>query len=181
MKKAICTSLILICILGQFSIADVPSEQTQGEYRLGAYDTIEMAVLNHPELSVKQTLTPDGQASLPLVGVVSAQGLTLGGFQRFLTDSYSMYIEKPQIVINLTPKPIYIVQYDLKKDTWEVKHAVSIDEAMAYAALDPTFTVERGSVFRVSVSKKSDFLEDNWYKIITATAVVVGVYATLYK
>ena len=176
MKKIVSVSLIvlnLILVLGNLSFAS--------EYRLGPYDTLELEVINHPELKTKQTVAPDGQVSLPLLGVVSVEGQSLKGFQRFLTNNYSAYLDKPQVVIGLTPKPIYVVQYDLKKDTWEVKKADSIDEAKAYADLDPTLTIEHGNVYKITIGSKPDFWEDNWYKVLTGAAVAVGIYATLNR
>lgn len=181
MKKFISILLLVIFNL-TFVIPSLSRDLSLADdYRIGAYDTIELGVVNHPELAMKQTITPDGKASLPLIGVVSAEGQTLQSFQRFLTDSYSAYIDNPQVTINLTPKPIYVVQYDLKKDTWEVKMAKSVDEARAYADLDPTLTVEHGNVYKVTMSKKPDYFEENWYKLLTGAAVAVGIYATLNK
>lgn len=175
MKKIVSVSLIVLnlIVLGNLSFAS--------EYHLGPYDTLELEVVNHPELKTKQTVAPDGQVSLPLLGVVSVEGQSLKGFQRFLTNNYAAYLDKPQVVIGLTPKPIYVVQYDLKKDTWEVKKAGSIDEAKAYADLDPTLTIEHGNVYKITMGSKPDFWEDNWYKVLTGAAVAVGIYATLNK
>ena len=171
MKKCICLFLIILFLNSAFA----------SEYCLGSYDTIELEIVNHPELKTKQTVTPDGQASFPILGVVAIEGQTFKGLQKLLTDRYSAYIDNPQLVINLTPKPIYVVQYDLKKDTWEVKMAKSVDEARAYADIDPTLTIEHGNIYKVTMSKKPDFFENNWYKIITGTAVLVGIYSTLKR
>ena len=175
MKKLITVFLIILhtFVIGNLSfvIAD--------EYRLGPYDILELEVINHPELKTKQTVTPDGQASLPLLGIVSVKGQTLKGLHELLTTSYAAYIEKPQLTINLTPKPIYVIQYDLRKDTWEVKKAATVDEAKALTGIEPTLAIEHGKVYRVTMGKKADWLEDNWYKIITATAVAAGIYSTL--
>ena len=177
MKKGICVFLIVLhsLVIGNWSfvIAD--------EYRLGPYDTIELNVIKHPELKTKQTITPDGQASLPLLGVTSLKGQTLKSLHQLLTTKYAAYIEQPQVTIKLIPKPIYIVQYDLRKDTWDVKMAKSIDEARALTGLNQTLSIEHGNVYKVSVSKKPDWWESNWYKVITATAVLAGVYATLNR
>lgn len=187
MKKLI--SLILIAIL-QLSplpigrnlfVVSVVEPAFADSYELGAYDTLELEIINHPELKTKLTVTPDGQASLPMLGVVQVEGQTLKGLQKLLTNSYSAYIDTPLLVINLSPKPIYVVQYDLRKESWEVKTAKSLDEARAFAGLDPKLSIEHGNVYRVSMGSKPDFWESNWYKIISATAVLVGIYSTLNK
>lgn len=34
---------------------------------------------------------------------------------------FKKYLKNPQVVVFLNPRPIYIVQHDLKKNIWEVK------------------------------------------------------------
>ena len=175
MKKAISVILITILhltfVIGNLSLAT--------EYKLGPYDTLELEVVNHPELKTKQTVTPDGQASLPILGVLPVEGQTLKGLQQALTEKYAAYLKNPQLTINLTPRPIYVVQYDLRKDTWEVKKAGSVDEAKAYTDLDPTLSIEHGNVYKVSMGTRPDWWENNWYKVLTASAVAVGIYSSL--
>jgi hypothetical protein len=175
MKKLIALFLI---ILHSFVISH-SALGIEREYVLGPYDVLEVEVINHPELKTKQTVTPDGQASLPLLGVVKVEGKTLKDLHELLTTDYAAYIENPQLTINLTPKPIYVIQYDLKKDTWEVKKAATVDEAKALTGIEPTLAIEHGKVYRVTMGKRADWLEDNWYKVITATAVMAGIYSTL--
>ena len=170
MKKLIAVLMVVLLCSPIFAV----------EYKLGPYDTLELEVVNHPELKTKQTLTPDGQASLPLLGVIPIEGQTLQILQQTLTEKYAAYLKNPQLTINLTPKPIYIVQYDLNKDVWEVKAAKSVDEAQAFAGLDPTLSIEHGKVYKVTMSKKPDWWESNWYKVITATAVLVGIYSSFF-
>jgi hypothetical protein len=202
MKKLISVITVLVFVICNFSFA------IADEYRLGPYDTLDISVLNHSELAAKATITPDGQISLPLLGFVEVQGKTLRGLDEFLTQQYSAYIKEPRLVINLTPKPIYIIQHDRKKNDWTVKSAKSVDEARAYMGnasplsrgdvlSDPERSgelveprvegeskdrgVEHGGVYKVDSGKQPDWWEDNWYKVLTATAVVVGVISTTRK
>lgn len=41
--------------------------------------------------------------------------------------------------------------------------------------------VAHGGVYKVNSGKEPDWWEDNWYKVLTATAVVVGVISTTRK
>jgi hypothetical protein len=68
-----------------------------------------------------------------------------------------------------------VIQHDLKKNTWEVKEAKSIEEAKAFAGKEYKGDIKYGDIINVDVSREPDFFEENWYKIITATAVVVGI------
>ena len=151
------------------------------DYILGHNDQLEVKIIGQKDLDTKQIVAPDGTISLPLLGRVTAQGQTLSTFNSYLSAEFAKYIKNPQIVVYLTPRPIYVIQHDVKKNTWDVKEAKSIDEARALAGRNYTGEIKQGDIVPVEVSQKPDFWEDNWYKIITGTAVLVGIYATLHK
>ena len=151
------------------------------DYKLAPDDTLEVKILSRTDLDTKQTIAPDGSISLPLIGRTIAGGKTLEELNSYLTGEFGKYIRNAQIVVFLKPRPIYIVQHDLKKNTWEVKEASSIEEAKALAGKDYTGVIKYGETVYVEVGKKPDWWEENWYKVITGVAVVAGVYSTLNK
>jgi hypothetical protein len=177
MKKIICIFLIVIIsviyIIGNSSLAN--------EYVLAPNDQLEVKIIGQKDLDTKQAIAPDGTISLPLLGRVVAQGQTLNSFNNYLSAEFAKYIKNPQVVVYLTPRPIYVIQHDVKKNTWDVKEAKSVDEAKALAGRNYTGEITHGDIVSVEVSEKPDFWEQNWYKIITGTAVLVGIYATLHK
>ena len=176
MKKAI--SLLLIAFMLPI-VFDLPCMAIN--YVLAPNDQIEVKIIGQKELDTKQSIAPDGTISLPLLGRVTAQGQTLKGFNDYLSAEFAKYIKNPQVVVYLTPRPIYVIQHDVKKNTWDVKEAKSIDEAKALAGRNYTGEIKHGDIVSVEVSEKPDFWEQNWYKIITGTAVIVGIYATVRK
>ena len=138
------------------------------------------------DLNTKQTIAPDGTISLPFLGRIEARGQTLKEFNAHLKSAFSKYVANAQVVVALTPRPIYVIQHDVKKNVWEVKKANSIEEARAYMGPPDKgdyrgLKIQHGDVLSVNVSRKPDFFEQNWYKIITAGAVLVGIYATLNR
>lgn len=176
MKKSICL-LILTCFLTP--ILSFPVFAV--DYVLAPNDQLEIKVINHKDLDTKQAVAPDGTISLPLVGRITAQGQTLSSFDKYLAAEFSKYIDKPQVVVYLTPRPTYVIQHDLKKNTWDVKEAKSVEEARALAGRNYTGQISNGDIVSVEVSEKPDWWETNWYKVLTGTAVAVGIYATLHK
>lgn len=151
------------------------------EYALATNDLLEVKILNQKDMDTKQTIAPDGTISLPFLGRVQAQGKTLSEFQAYLTTEFAKYINKPQLVVYLTPRSIYVIQRNLDKNTWDVKEAKSIEEARAFAGKDYDKQINYGDVIEVNVSREPNWWADNWYRILTGTAVVVGIYATLNK
>ena len=151
------------------------------EYTLATNDLLEVKILNQKDMDTKQTITPDGTIALPFLGRVQAQGKTLTEFQAYLTTEFAKYVDKPQLVVYLTPRSIYVVQHDIKKNTWDVKEAKSIPEAKAFAGEDYTKEIKYGDVITVDVGLQPDWWENNWYKVLTGIAVAVGIYETLKK
>jgi len=151
------------------------------EYTLATNDLLEVKILNQKDMDTKQTIAPDGTIALPFLGRVQAQDKTLNEFQTYLTTEFAKYVDKPQLVVYLTPRSIYVVQHDLKKNTWEVKEAKSIPEAKAFAGEDYTKEIKYGDVITVDVGLQPDWWENNWYKVLTGLAVAVGIYETLKK
>jgi len=149
------------------------------EYVLAPNDQLEIKIISQKDLDTKQTISPDGTISMPFIGRVSASGKTLAEFETYLKTSLSKYIEKPQLIVYLTSRSIYVVQHNLKTNLSEVKEAKTIAEAKAYAGEDYTKDIKYGDVITVDVGKQSDWWEDNWYKVITATAVIAGIAVSL--
>jgi len=190
MKKLISIFLITILnltfVIGHLSFA--------AEYTLAPGDKLEVRIINRKELDTSRIIAPDGTISLPLLGRVIASGQTLSAFNKQLMSDFGKYVERPQVVVYLTPRPIYVIQHDLKKNTWDVKEAKSVEEAYAYMGVSTSDIghrtsdlpvrqagIKHGDIISVDVNEKPDFWEQNWYKVITATAVIAGVYTTLNR
>lgn len=106
-----------------------------------------------------------------------------------------------QIEIGAKILPIYIVFYDLNKNTYDLKKVPTVQEAKAWlfasgsifnilrptgstTLLNTTATVEQiepGDIIQTSMGKRPDFLEDNWYKLLTGAGVVIGLYNSLRR
>ncbi len=195
MKKPICIFLIILflssCLpagTAAFGIS-LPSEALAkeghsafaAEYLLAPNDSLDIRIIGQDKLATKQAIAPDGSLSLPLLGRVVASGKTLKDFNEELSKGFSKYVDNPQVVISLTPRPIYVIQHDVRKNTWEVKEAKSVEEARAMAGKNFIGDISYGDIINVEVGKKPDFLEENWYKVITGTAVLIGIYSALQR
>ena len=145
------------------------------EYTLAPNDQLEIKVIGQKDLDTKQAIDPDGTISLPFLGRITASGKTLPEFETYIKTELAKYIEKAQIIVYLTPRSIYVVQHNLKTNLSEVKEAKTIAEAKAYAGDDYTKDIKYGDVVTVDVGNQPDWWESNWYKVITATAIIVGI------
>jgi len=184
MKKLISVFLLIILNLTCLPAGrhlSLSSSALAYEYTLAPNDLLEIKLLNQKDMDTKQTIAPDGTISLPFLGRITAQGKTINEFQTYLTTEFAKYVDKPQLVVYLTPRSIYVVQHNLKTNLSEVKEAKSITEAKAFAGGDYTKEIKYGDVITVDVGDQPDWWENNWYKVLTGAAVVVGIYETLKK
>lgn len=78
-------------------------------YRLGPQDIIRIDVFNFPEFSSTQTVLQDGTVSLPFVGTVSLDGLTLKDAGTELSRKLSPFLRSPIVsVILSSARPIRV-------------------------------------------------------------------------
>jgi len=91
-------------------VSDAESE-SEAPYRLGPDDVITVTVYLHPELSSPQPgtttqsggvlITSDGTISLPLIGNVNLDHLTIGDAETKLTNAYAQYINNANVTVQL--------------------------------------------------------------------------------
>ena len=80
---------------------------TETEYTLGAGDRLRVNVFPVEEFSGEYQILVDGTLSLPIVGNIQVQGLTLTQLTEFLTQQYRQYVKRPVITVSLTaPRPL---------------------------------------------------------------------------
>ena len=98
------------------------------------------------------------------------------------------------LVVELTlakPEPIYLAFYDQSRNLIDLKKAITVSEAMGWTSgrsyqlvKSKTATtnigmIEHGDTLIVNIGKQGDWWEDNWYKILTGAAVVVGLFNSI--
>ena len=69
------------------------------DYIIGPEDVLEISVWRTPELSREVMVRPDGRVSLPLIGDVTAVGLTTLELRDRITDKLKAYKESPTVAI----------------------------------------------------------------------------------
>jgi polysaccharide export outer membrane protein len=75
---------------------------SEGEYRIGVDDRVQVSVWRNPELSVTVPVRPDGMISVPLIGDVRAGGLTAVEVADLIKKKLSVIIRDPSVAVILT-------------------------------------------------------------------------------
>ncbi len=71
----------------------------QSEYRVGAADLVLVRVWKSPEASVEAPVLPDGTLTVPLAGVIAAQGLTTAELEDAIAERLAEYITAPEVSV----------------------------------------------------------------------------------
>jgi len=72
---------------------------TVGGYILGSGDLLEVSVWGYADLTRTVAVRPDGQITVPLVGTVTAAGVSVEELTRVLTRAYRAFIKNPQVTV----------------------------------------------------------------------------------
>jgi len=75
--------------------------QQNKPYVLGCGDAIKVTVWRHEEASTDAVIAPDGKISLPLIGEVSAAGLTVDELKNELNKRYREFINEPHVTVTV--------------------------------------------------------------------------------
>lgn len=75
---------------------------TEGAYRIGVDDVVQVNVWRNPDLSVSVPVRPDGMISVPLIGDVQAGGKTSTEVAEAIRQKLSQYIRDPNVAVILT-------------------------------------------------------------------------------
>lgn len=95
---AVFCGLVLILIL--FQTAAGGQERFTTEYRIGPKDLLEISVFGLEELNKSVRVSEDGKISLPLLGEVSVDGLTITQVEQKLSGLLEQkYLHNPQVTV----------------------------------------------------------------------------------
>ncbi len=87
------------------------AQVTYDAYILGPGDSIQIEVLDLPELSGQFTIGPDGIIYLPRLRGLHIEGLTIEELRFFLTEQFQLFVIKPEVYITPTsyrPVRVYV-------------------------------------------------------------------------
>ena len=133
-------SLVVACqstpaAVQQTPVAGTPEAASAADYRLGPADNLRVTVFGHPDLSGEFMVSSNGVVSLPLIGDVKAEGLTLSQFQREteakLKDGY---LKEPRVsaeVLNF--RPYYILGEVNRPGEYPYTNQLTVLKAIATA------------------------------------------------
>lgn len=92
-------AFVFAVVLLVFQNFPASAEAGKVEYRLGPEDILEIYVDRHADLSRVVVVGPDGKISLPLIGDVTASGLTRTDLQNAIAKKFEDFIKEPMVTV----------------------------------------------------------------------------------
>ncbi len=87
----------------------IPAAAVDGTYTLGAGDRVRMDVMNVPEYSGERQVLVDGSLSLPLIGNVRVDGMTMEQASSVIAERYRPLVRGPLVSLTLVqPRPLRV-------------------------------------------------------------------------
>lgn len=120
-----CTQVVCLVVLGLCATAsaqDKPAETQQPTdagvpdqrlstnfpgvvdpnlYKIGTEDVISVRVWREPELTMQQTVRPDGKITMPLIGDVNANDVTPKELTAVITEKLKEFINNPNVMVTV--------------------------------------------------------------------------------
>lgn len=155
--------MMILLVVSFLLVMQLPVLAEDGGYKLGPGDVIEFSVWNSPELSTKLSVGFDGYVSVPLVGQVKVQGLTLPELDQQLENLLTKFIRSPQVslaVVQYKMNRVTVLGAVSKSGVYEVPPTAKLLEVLAMAGinetnarLDDVSLTRNGTVMKINVDK----------------------------
>lgn len=147
------------------------AERVVPEYRLGSGDKIRVITFGEDSLTGEFFVSGSGKVSLPLIGEVQAQGLTIPQFQDEVETALKQgYLKDPRVSVEvLTFRPFYILGEVTKPGEYPYTNGLTVMNAVA-TANGFTYRANTKKVF----IKRAGETEEHAYPLDSSTPVAPG-------
>lgn len=105
-------------------------------YILGCGDVIRVTVWRHDEASTDAVIAPDGKISLPLIGEITAAGLTVDELKDELNKRYQDFINEPHVTVTvreINSLKIYVIGEVLRPGEYKLSSSADVLQALSLA------------------------------------------------
>lgn len=156
-------TLIALTIITIFVGLPAYAQQLQ-QYRLAADDEISISVFDEEDLSLEKTrIAADGSISMPLIGKVQVNGLTIDEVEAEITRLYlGDYLKKPNVTVAIVEYRQFYINGEVKKPGgYSFREGMTVERAITLAG---GFT-ERASRNKIRLAKDGRSNESNPVKL----------------
>ncbi len=129
--------------------APIPVE----DFKLAAGDKIHLSVYNEDSISGDYDIDAEGLISVPLAGLVKADGLTKAALESKVAEKLAPLLKSPRVTIAVVSfRPFYVIGEVEKPGEYQFRNGLNVISAMAiaggntYRASQSYVLIQRGGV-----------------------------------
>jgi polysaccharide export outer membrane protein len=114
--------------------AETEAESSAAKYVIGPLDVLYVRVWNQPNLSGIEDVGPDGAISMPLIGEIKADGLTVTQLKAAITTRLNDYINSPEVSVSVTKinsKSVLIIGGVARPGKYPLNEKTTVLDALA--------------------------------------------------
>lgn len=124
-------------------------------YPVGPWDSLQITVWNHPDLTKQTIVRKDGTIYMPLIGDVVVEGLTVQEIQKVLTEKLSQYLKNPMVDVEVKEfhsRRVYFLGAVQRPGVYSLIEETNILEALSLAG-GPTLDGNLAGTFLIRGNK----------------------------
>ncbi len=140
----------LLVLLLQYPLVGCQSQDMQyrgssvppTEFLIGPEDVLVVTVWRNQDLSKEVIVRPDGKISLPLIGDITAAGLTAQDLSKQVADKLAEYMSTPTVSVQvkeINSYHVFVVGEVAKPGKYVLKSFASVLQGISYAGGFTTF------------------------------------------
>lgn len=153
-------------VAAEEALPDAPT----AEYKLGPADQLRITVFGEPDLTGLYVVGAQGSIAYPLVGEVSAMGLTVAEFTTRLQTELQIYVRSPNVAVEVANyRPFFILGEVQRPGTYPYSANLTVQNAVATAG-GFTYRANRNRVY----IRHANEIEERAVRITTSTPVMPG-------
>lgn len=181
--------LLCMIVMGAFScdkayqplapdISTAPRSKTftdWGEYLIDANDLVSVNCQNKNEVSGIYRVSPSGNITLPLGGVVRAKGLTESQLRDSIVLKLRPHLSSPRVVVSLSQLNSYVVYFTgrvQRPGTYRLESKTTLLQGLALAGGVASDSVNRVVIIRDSADGSKKRYETSYSKVRDGEALL---------
>ena len=112
-----------------------PSRQMAQDYRISPGDALDISVWKEEGLASKTLVRPDGGISFPLIGNLTAEGLTADQLKKEIAKRLGEYLSDPEVTVSVlaTNQKVFVVGKVNKPGEVQLTSPLTVIQALAMA------------------------------------------------
>jgi len=147
---------------------EAPAPEGIPEYAIGPGDVLALLVWKEPELTTDVTVRQDGRISVPLLGDLSASGLSPEQLSADLREKLGRFVEAPHVTVSVTQANsarFFIVGQVTAAGVFPLTGRITVLQALALAGGFTTFAKRDKILVIRDTTGEPEFIRVNYKKL----------------